>query len=328
MSGNASRQRAPASAALASELASVFECPVCLDPVMPPIAQCMNGHLLCSPCRNKIIKCPLCKEKISSVRASAMEKVAEKLPYPCKYSNHGCTALPILLDKQDHEKTCDYRPSPCLFMAKDCKWTGPVKDMTPHIREAHRSLPIVRGLKAEFVVHDGQIPWNNERMTVQSCLGQHFATVLAMQHVGGFKLLHALVLIANTPQEARNFTYQLVMRKGDRTLKWTSVPTSVLDGVEAGMARGDGLVFDASNFAVELSVAVTVKRCPSSTGKREEDGDARDSPFRMFGPPGKGSGDVRDAERKPTAGNKADDDGDDLRDSYFRMFKPRANQYP
>ncbi|XP_054931227.1 E3 ubiquitin-protein ligase Siah2-like [Dermacentor andersoni] len=269
MSGNASRPRVMASIDLASELVSVFECPMCLDPIKPPIAQCMNGHLLCFPCRKKITNCPLCRERISSVRAWAMEKVAEKLPYLCKYSNHGCTAQPILRDKQDHEKTCDYRPCPCLFTAKDCKWTGASKDMMPHIHEAHRSLPIVRGKKAEFVVQDGQIPWSNERMTVQSCFGQHFATVLAMQHVGGFKLLHALVLILNTPLEARNFTYQLQMRKGDRTLKWTSRPTSVLEGVEAAMARGDGLVFDARNFAVKLTVEVTLKRCPPSAGKRE-----------------------------------------------------------
>ncbi|XP_065287904.1 E3 ubiquitin-protein ligase SIAH1-like [Dermacentor albipictus] len=328
MSEKASRPRTPASAALASELASVFECPVCLDPVMPPIAQCMNGHLLCFPCRNKITKCPLCRGQISSVRAWAMEKVADKLPYPCKYSDHGCTAEPILLEKQDHEETCDYRPCPCLFTAKDCKWTGTAKHMMPHIREAHPNLSIVRGEKAEFVVHDGQIPSSYERRTVQSCFGQHFVTVLAMQDVGGFKPLHALVLILNTPQEARNFTYQLEAREGDRTLTWSSRPTSVLEGVEAAMARGDCLAFDARNFAVKLTVEVTVKRRHSSAGNREEDGDARDSYFRMFGPPGKGSGDVRDGERKPTADNKADDDGDDLRDSYFRMFKPRANQYP
>ncbi|XP_075528212.1 E3 ubiquitin-protein ligase Siah2-like [Dermacentor variabilis] len=269
MSEKASRPRAPASADLASELASAFECPVCLDRVKPPIAQCMSGHLLCFPCRIKIFKCPLCREQISSVRASAMEKVADKLPYPCKYSDHGCTAQPILFEKHHHEKTCDYRPCPCLFTAKDCKWTGASNDMMPHIREAHCSLPIVRGKKAEFVVQDGQIPWSNERRTVQSCFRQHFATVLAMQHVGGFKLLHALVLILNTPQEAGNFTYQLQMRKGDRTLKWTSRPTSVLEGVEAAMARGDGLVFDARNFAVKLTVEVTVKRCVSSAGKQE-----------------------------------------------------------
>lgn len=325
MNANTSGPRAPASADLASELVSVFECPVCLDPVMPPIAQCVNGHLLCFPCRNKITACPLCRGGISSVRALAMEKVTERLPYPCKYSDHGCTAQPILLEKRDHEKTCDFRSCPCVFTAEACKWTGLPKNMMAHIREAHQSLSIVRGEKAEFVVHDGKIPRSYERRTVQSCFGQHFVVVLAMQHVSGFNLFHALVMIVNTPKEAQNFTYQLEMRDGDRTLTWTSRPSSVLEGVEAAMARGDSLVFDARSFAVKLSVGVTVKR-GSPGEKQEQDGDTRDSYFRMFGPPGKPSGDVRDGECKRTADNDADDD--DFRDSYFRMFKPRTKQYP
>lgn len=183
----------------------------------------------------------------------------------------------------------------------------------------------ISGEKVEFVVHDGKIPQSYERRTVQSCFGQHFVVVLAMQHVSGFNLFHALVMIVNTPKEAQNFTYQLEMRDGDRTLTWMSRPSSVLEGVEAAMARGDGLVFDARSFAVKLSVGVTVKR-RSPAEKQEQDGDTRDSYFRMFGPPGKQSGDARDGECKRTADNDTDDD--DFRDSYFRMFKPRTKQYP
>lgn len=31
-----------------SDLASLFECPVCFDYVLPPILQCQSGHLVCS----------------------------------------------------------------------------------------------------------------------------------------------------------------------------------------------------------------------------------------------------------------------------------------
>ena len=36
-----------------SDLASLFECPVCFDYVLPPILQCHAGHLVCSNCRPK-----------------------------------------------------------------------------------------------------------------------------------------------------------------------------------------------------------------------------------------------------------------------------------
>ena len=31
-----------------SDLASLFECPVCFDYVLPPILQCQSGHLVCT----------------------------------------------------------------------------------------------------------------------------------------------------------------------------------------------------------------------------------------------------------------------------------------
>lgn len=325
---------------LTSALTSVFECPVCLDPVMPPIAQCVNGHLLCFPCRNQVDVCPLCRQSISNVRALAMEKVAEKFPYPCNYSDYGCTAKPILLDKPDHEKTCEFRPCACVFVAEVCKWTGPPKDMPAHIREAHKSLTIYRGEKIGFVYVRGVHPETVRRTevrTLQSCFGQHFLLVLARQQSGSLNLTHVLLQNLGTPKDAEEFTYQLEIGDDERTLTWTSRPSSVLEGIEAAMARGNGLVFDSRCFApdAKLNVRVTVKRRSST----EEGGsDTRDSYFRMFGAPGKNSSDVPDGGCKQTI-RKNEDSGErkqasgvneekDFRDSYFRMFKPRVNQYP
>ncbi|KAH7970165.1 hypothetical protein HPB49_000496 [Dermacentor silvarum] len=109
MSAPSSTPQALALADLTSELLSIFECPVCLDTIMPPILLCMNGHLLCSTCGKDIAACPLCRANISNVRALAMEKVAERLPYPCKYSEYGCPTQPLLIAKPDHEKTCAFR---------------------------------------------------------------------------------------------------------------------------------------------------------------------------------------------------------------------------
>ncbi|KAG8437330.1 hypothetical protein GDO86_008145 [Hymenochirus boettgeri] len=44
-------QRVPAltgTTASNNDLASLFECPVCFDYVLPPILQCQSGHLVCS----------------------------------------------------------------------------------------------------------------------------------------------------------------------------------------------------------------------------------------------------------------------------------------
>ena len=44
-----------------AELASLFECSVCYDYVLPPIFQCRTGHLFCSNCRVKLTRCPSCR---------------------------------------------------------------------------------------------------------------------------------------------------------------------------------------------------------------------------------------------------------------------------
>ena len=92
-----------------SDLASLFECPVCFDYVLPPILQvtrmskyrvlnlsalstqtssilhflypplspqCHAGHLVCSNCRPKLTCCPTCRGQLGgNIRNLAMEKV-------------------------------------------------------------------------------------------------------------------------------------------------------------------------------------------------------------------------------------------------------------
>jgi hypothetical protein len=52
------------------------ECPVCLEAMPPPtqIFNCLNGHLECGPCKEKVTKCSICKEPVIG-RATAMEQM-------------------------------------------------------------------------------------------------------------------------------------------------------------------------------------------------------------------------------------------------------------
>lgn len=97
-----------------SELAALFECPVCFDYVLPPILQCQNGHLVCQACRQMITSCPTCRIQITSnIRNLQMEKLASTILFPCKYSNYGCVTHLLFKDKAAHEESCNYRPYSC-----------------------------------------------------------------------------------------------------------------------------------------------------------------------------------------------------------------------
>ena len=91
---------APNSGAGGSDLASLFECPVCFDYVLPPILQCHAGHLVCSNCRPKLTCCPTCRGQLGgNIRNLAMEKVASTVMFPCKYSSGGCAVSLLHTEK-------------------------------------------------------------------------------------------------------------------------------------------------------------------------------------------------------------------------------------
>lgn len=97
-----------------SELTQLFECPVCFDYVLPPILQCQNGHLVCQSCRGKITCCPTCRVPIASaIRNLPLEKLAENLRFPCKFSSNGCEARLEVTAKLDHEDLCEFKPYQC-----------------------------------------------------------------------------------------------------------------------------------------------------------------------------------------------------------------------
>lgn len=55
---------------VSTDLASLFECPVCFDYVLPPILQCQSGHLVCSSCRPKLTCCPTCRGPLGKFHIS------------------------------------------------------------------------------------------------------------------------------------------------------------------------------------------------------------------------------------------------------------------
>lgn len=52
------------------DLASLFECPVCMDYALPPIMQCQSGHIVCASCRSKLSSCPTCRGNLGKLDTS------------------------------------------------------------------------------------------------------------------------------------------------------------------------------------------------------------------------------------------------------------------
>ena len=116
------------------ELKDYFECPVCLSvPRRPPIWQCDKGHMICGACRPQVVSCPTCRGKFSNGhRLFFAERLLEKVPVSCRYSEEGCGVELVPGRMGRHEAECDFRHVDCEHVGWGCRVTCAKRDMTKH----------------------------------------------------------------------------------------------------------------------------------------------------------------------------------------------------
>ena len=61
------------------DLKAELECPICLIiPRRGPIYQCVNGHIICKECQEKVDTCPVCRDDMFEIRNLVVEKILQK----------------------------------------------------------------------------------------------------------------------------------------------------------------------------------------------------------------------------------------------------------
>jgi E3 ubiquitin-protein ligase SIAH1 len=116
-----------------------LECPVYTQYMLPPNMFCCKGHNICSSCKQKIQKCPTCREPLLNTRNKALEKLAIPVECPCPNKPHGCTlTFPIALTRE-HEDVSQFGPFDCLLKFRiKCNWTGPLTEIKGHVLHKHK----------------------------------------------------------------------------------------------------------------------------------------------------------------------------------------------
>ncbi|KAK2848050.1 hypothetical protein Q7C36_009732 [Tachysurus vachellii] len=250
-----------------SDLASLFECPVCFDYVLPPILQCQSGHLVCSNCRPKLTCCPTCRGPLGSIRNLAMEKVANSVLFPCKYASSGCEVTLPHTDKAEHEELCEFRPYSCPCPGASCKWQGSLDAVMPHLLHQHKSITTLQGEDIVFLATDINLPGAVDWVMMQSCFGFHFMLVLEKQEkYDGHQQFFAIVQLIGTRKQAENFAYRLELNGHRRRLTWEATPRSIHEGIATAIMNSDCLVFDTSIAQLfaengNLGINVTISMC-------------------------------------------------------------------
>ncbi|XP_020759235.2 E3 ubiquitin-protein ligase SIAH1-like [Odocoileus virginianus] len=250
--------------ASSSDLASLFECPVCFDCALPPILQCPNGHLICSECRSRLTRCPTCRELLTPIRNLAMEKLAVSVLFPCKYATFGCEITMPPTEKADHEEHCEFRPCCCPCPGASCGWQGAVNAVVAHVRQQHVSVITLQGEAVVFLAVNIHLPVVVDWIMMQSCFGFHFMLLLEkLETYDGQQKFFAVVQLIGTRQQAENFVYRLELNGNRRRLTWEATPLSIHERFATAIMNSDCLVLDpgvAELFAEngDLSIDVTI----------------------------------------------------------------------
>uniref|UniRef100_A0A0D9WCY1 RING-type E3 ubiquitin transferase n=1 Tax=Leersia perrieri TaxID=77586 RepID=A0A0D9WCY1_9ORYZ len=139
-----------------------LDCGVCYNPLKPPIYQCEVGHVVCSPCHERMTPtptCHVCRVPVTGGayrRCHAMERLVSSIHVACPHAAHGCAAAPPYHDLESHLDTCPHAPN-CHCPGDGCGFVGSTTALLAHFAAAAHGWPCVTHLRSgeDFALDDG-----------------------------------------------------------------------------------------------------------------------------------------------------------------------------
>jgi E3 ubiquitin-protein ligase SIAH1 len=104
-----------------------------------PCLRCDVGHVMCSPCRDKLSdnrKCHVCRGSTGGFcLCHAMERPVESAHVACPNAVYGCAARPAYYEQQAHRQLCLH--APCRCPGDACSFIGPTEAHLDHFAGVH-----------------------------------------------------------------------------------------------------------------------------------------------------------------------------------------------
>ncbi|OVA14533.1 zinc finger protein [Macleaya cordata] len=206
----------------------VLDCSICMEPLTPPIFQCENGHIACSPCCTKLgNKCPSCSWPIGYNRCRAIEKVIESIEVSCQHARYGCKETFSYKQKLTHEETCIY--APCTCPVSDCTFLGSSEQLYLHFSSKHwasaRRFQYNCPFSVSFDKDDSFLVFQGEED------GRLFLLNNQIELIG-----NAISVTCIGPSSVMGgFSYDLISRRGRSSLRLQSFTKSVKGQMESSL---------------------------------------------------------------------------------------------
>ncbi|XP_039062631.1 E3 ubiquitin-protein ligase SINAT3-like isoform X1 [Hibiscus syriacus] len=256
--GNNGNRNSNVSSAVNPSTTSVhelLECPVCTKSMYLPIHQCHNAHTLCSTCKTRVHnRCPTCRQELGDIRCLALEKVAESLQLPCKFTSLGCPEIFPYYSKLKHEAICNFRPYNCPYAGSECAVVGDIPLLVAHLKDDHKvDMHTGCTFNHRYVKSNPQEVENATwLLTVFYCFGQYFCLHFEAFQLGMAPVYMAFLRFMGDEIEARNYSYSLEVGGNGRKLIWEGTPRSIRDSHRKVTDSHDGLIIQR-NMALFFS---------------------------------------------------------------------------
>ncbi|CAM6063246.1 unnamed protein product [Sphagnum tenellum] len=205
----------------------VLDCNICLETLASPIFQCVNGHIACPSCCQKLSNvCPSCQKPVGIIRCLGLEKLIESLHITCKYAEYGCLQMPKFSLKKDHEVTCKHMPFTCLT-GGGCAFVGQTDAFPEHFRDNHgfRTIKLDYGAWLTVTLFP-----KNDSFVLLKTEDELFVLCNGVQPLGA--ALH--VMFFGDVAREDDFEYELSADKGKTKLKFAATARSVLQTDKQG----------------------------------------------------------------------------------------------
>ncbi|XP_065207677.1 uncharacterized protein LOC135836639 isoform X2 [Planococcus citri] len=191
------------------ELIQLLECPICFEYSTPPINQCLQGHIICSNCRQRVNSCPTCRNMFQESRNLIMEKVAALLRYPCKNAMTGCLETLFLLQKEQHEQSCGFRHYVCFIPM--CNWRGYKPELLVHVQEAHENH-VIHGSSVNLLI---PITGQTKKVWLMSAFNELFYVIF----FATLGILKGCVRFIGDSSKSENYTYTISVTSEEEMMR-------------------------------------------------------------------------------------------------------------
>jgi hypothetical protein len=254
------------------DLLEELKCPVCLMYMASPIRMCVNGHNVCSSCKERLTQCPTCRGNFVNVRNVTLEKLAATAVYPCKNKEAGCEETFTAYKRESHLAVCLFRSRECPFRTLsgvDCPWTGTLSDIPVHIRgdiRGDHDSEIVE-VPAHFRVELLDFVEGSRYRRVVICLGELFYLTWETEgNILSFGVFHF-----GPKNETYNFKYGVKICNSATYDAATRICHNYLDGDLAKLRHKDCVTLNYSRIVDCLNASGHLS-CEIEIGREKLDG--------------------------------------------------------